>query len=104
MPRTASCGSSSSHLSPVPMNTDLPHKAVDLWRQGITLQEIADMLNSEGHRTATGAEYQATTVWRMISRVDPAASQNEDEGERQGASVQIPGTASSSPTSQPRPR
>jgi hypothetical protein len=64
------------------LNTDLPQKALDLWRQGMALEEIADLLNTEGCRTATGAEFQATTVWRMISRVDPAESHNREVRER----------------------
>lgn len=55
-------------------NTDLQERAADLRRRGKTLQEIADLFNDEGRRTATGAEYKATTVYRMVNRVDPAAN------------------------------
>lgn len=54
-------------------NTELQERATDLRRQGMTLQQIADLFNDEGHRTATGAEYKPTTVARMVNRVDPAA-------------------------------
>ena len=40
----------------------------------MTVQQIADLFNSEGHRTARGAEYKAMTVYRMVNRVDPQAN------------------------------
>ena len=61
-------------------NTDLQDRATELRRQGKTLQEIADLFNDEGWRTATGAEYKATTVYRMVNRVDPNA--NPEGGHR----------------------
>lgn len=56
------------------LNTDLQQRATDLRRQGLTLQEIADLFNGEGLRTAKGTEYKPTTVYRMINRTDPAAN------------------------------
>lgn len=35
--------------------------------QGLTLQEIADRLNNEGHKTATGKAYHRTTVNRLLA-------------------------------------
>ena len=61
-------------------NTDLQDRAADLRRQGKALQEIADLFNAEGHRTATGAEYKTMTVYRMVNRVDPGA--NPEGGHR----------------------
>lgn len=56
------------------LNTDLQQRATELRRKGLTLQEIADLFSGEGLRTATGAEYKATTIYRMINRTDPAAN------------------------------
>ncbi len=56
------------------LNVELQERAADLRRKGLTLQEIADLLNREGHRTATGAVFRANTVYRMINRVDPRAN------------------------------
>jgi len=55
-------------------NTELADRATDLRRRGLTLQEMADLFNAEGHRTARGTEYKPTTVYRMINRTDPAAN------------------------------
>ena len=55
-------------------NLELQDRAADLRRRGLTLQEMADLFNAEGHRTARGTEYKPTTVYRMIQRVDPAAN------------------------------
>ena len=55
-------------------NVDLQDRATELRRQGMTLQEIADLFNSEGHTTARGSEYKPMTVYRMINRVDPKAN------------------------------
>ena len=55
-------------------NTDLQERATDLRRRGESLQAIADRFNAEGHRTATGAEFKRTTVWRMVNRMDPEAN------------------------------
>jgi len=46
------------------------------------LQAIADLFNQEGHRTATGATFRPTTVFRMVNRVDPDA--NPEGGHRPG--------------------
>lgn len=62
------------------LNTDLQQQATDLRHQGLTLQEIADLFNAQGHQTATGAEYKPTTVYRMVNRVDPQA--NPEGGHR----------------------
>ena len=62
------------------LNTDLQQRATDLRRQGFTLQEIADLFSAEGLLTAKGSEYQPTTVYRMINRVDPQA--NPEGGHR----------------------
>lgn len=40
--------------------------AKTLSSQGLTLQEIADRLNAEGHRTATGKQYHRTSVNRLL--------------------------------------
>lgn len=40
--------------------------AKTLSSQGLTLQEIADRLNSEGHHTATGKQYHRTSVNRLL--------------------------------------
>jgi hypothetical protein len=56
------------------LNTDLQQRATDLRRQGLTLQEIADLFSGEGLLTATGTEYKPTTVYRMINRTDPLAN------------------------------
>ncbi len=57
-----------------PLNTELQERATESRRQGRTLQEIADLFNDEGHRTATGAEFKPTTIARMVNRVDPTAN------------------------------
>lgn len=57
-----------------PLNADLQERATDLRRRGESLQAIADRFNAEGHRTATGAEFKPTTVWRMVNRMDPEAN------------------------------
>ena len=46
--------------------------------------EIANLYNAEGHRTATGAEYKPTTVYRMVNRVDPGAN---PEGGHRGKAI-----------------
>lgn len=61
-------------------NTELQERAVQLRRQGMTLQAIADQFNREGHRTARGALYKPTTVYYMIDRTDPTA--NPEGGHR----------------------
>lgn len=63
-----------------PLNVDLQERATDLRRRGDSLQAIADAFNAEGHKTATGAEFKPTTVWRMINRIDPTA--NPEGGHR----------------------
>jgi DNA invertase Pin-like site-specific DNA recombinase len=58
-----------------PENTGaLADRVACLRRRGTTLREIADLLNREGHRTARGAPFRTTTVYRMINRVDPGAN------------------------------
>lgn len=57
-----------------PLNVALEEQAAKLRREGRTLQEIADMFNAAGHRTAQDREYKTMTVYRMINRVDPAAN------------------------------
>jgi len=56
------------------LNTELQERATTLRRGGMILQEIADTFNAEGHTTATGAQFKATTVYRMIGRQDPTAN------------------------------
>jgi len=68
-------------LGAPPLNTALQERATDLRREGNTLQAIADGFNAEGHRTATGAEFRARTVWVMVNRVDRTAN---PEGGHQG--------------------
>jgi len=63
-----------------PLNVALQERATDLRRQGMGLQEIADLFNDEGHRTATGKEYKPTTIWRMVNRVDPTANPEGGKG------------------------
>lgn len=63
---------------------ELSERATELRRRGRTLQEIADLFNAEGHRTARGAEFAPVTVYRMINRVDPAAN---PEGGHRGKAV-----------------
>jgi DNA invertase Pin-like site-specific DNA recombinase len=41
--------------------------AKTLKAQGLTLQEIADRLNSEGHHSSTGKQYHRTSVNRLLS-------------------------------------
>ncbi|MCE5239798.1 recombinase family protein [bacterium] len=53
---------------------DLAKRATELRRQGNTWQEIADLFNAEGLRTARGAEFKTTTIARMIERTDPTAN------------------------------
>ena len=55
-------------------DSELAERAADLRRRGLTLQEVADLFNAEGHRTARGTEYRPTTVYRIINRTDPAAN------------------------------
>lgn len=57
------------------LNTDLQERATALRLQGHTLQQIADLFNSEGHTTTTGSIYKTMTVYRMINRVNPDANQ-----------------------------
>jgi len=56
------------------LNTELQQRAAKLRGKGLTVQAIADLFNSEGHRTAGGAVYKAMTVYRMVNRVDPQAN------------------------------
>ena len=56
------------------LNVKLQERATDLRREGNTLQAIADLFNEEGFTTATGAQYKATTVYRMVNRVDATAN------------------------------
>ncbi|MBU0611784.1 MAG: recombinase family protein [Armatimonadetes bacterium] len=53
---------------------DLAKRATKLRKQGKTWQEIADLFNAEGLRTARGAEFRTTTIARMIDRTDPTAN------------------------------
>lgn len=69
-----------------PENTALEAAAVELRRQGLTLQAIADRFNAEGHTTARGADHTAMTVYRMIERADPAAN---PEGGHRGKVVAV---------------
>jgi DNA invertase Pin-like site-specific DNA recombinase len=62
------------------LNVALQARATELRRQGLTLQGIADTLNNEGHTTATGAKFRATTVYRMVNREDATA--NPEGGRR----------------------
>lgn len=55
-------------------NVELADRAVELRRQGLTLQAIADRFNAEGHLTARGAYYAAATVYTMIQRTDATAN------------------------------
>lgn len=64
-------------------NVALADRAVQLRRQGMTLQAIADLFNAEGNRTARGAYYAAATVYTMIQRTDPTA--NPEGGHRGNA-------------------
>ncbi|MEN6640950.1 MAG: recombinase family protein [Armatimonadia bacterium] len=61
----------------------LARRATKLRRQGKTWQEIADLFNAEGLRTARGAEFRTTTISRMIDRTDPTA--NPEGGHRGNA-------------------
>jgi DNA invertase Pin-like site-specific DNA recombinase len=63
---------------------DLAARAVRLRRRGVTLQEIADRFNGEGHRTGRGALFLPVTVFRMVNRECPAAN---PEGGYQGKAV-----------------
>lgn len=56
------------------LNVTLEADAAKLRRQGLTLQDIADTFNAQGHRTGTGTEYKPTTIYRMVNRFDPAAN------------------------------
>ena len=38
------------------------------------MQAIADLFTEEGLTTATGAQFKATTVYRMVNRVDTSAN------------------------------
>ena len=69
-------------LGHAPTNTDLQGRATRLRRKGKTLQWIADKFNSEGKLTAGGRPYMATTVWRMVNRVDPSANPEGGSGKR----------------------
>lgn len=53
---------------------EIQNRALELRRQGKTLEEIAAALNAEGLRTARGAEFKPVTVYRMVNRLDPAAN------------------------------
>ena len=53
---------------------ELQERAAELRRRGLTVQAIADLLNSEGHRTARGAAFRPMTVYRMVNRVDSTAN------------------------------
>ena len=68
------------------MNHPLEGRVTQLRRRGKGLQEIADLLNREGHRTAQGKEYKPTTVWRMVNRTDPAAN---PEGGYRGSALAV---------------
>jgi DNA invertase Pin-like site-specific DNA recombinase len=57
-----------------PLNVELQARATDLRRQGRTLQEIADLFNAEGHRTAAGTPYHVSSVYRMVNREDATAN------------------------------
>jgi DNA invertase Pin-like site-specific DNA recombinase len=48
--------------------------ATQLRGQGLTLQEVADNLNARGYRTARGANFAPTTVFRMVNRMDPTVN------------------------------
>lgn len=61
-------------LGQPPRNVELQQRATELRREGRTLQQIADLFNAEGHRTAAGTVYRANTVFRMVNRTDPAAN------------------------------
>lgn len=67
---------------------DLAKRATKLRKQGKTWQEIADLFNAEGLRTARGAEFKTTTVARMIERTDPTA--NPEGGYRGNAVPAVP--------------
>lgn len=70
-----------------PENTDLQERATELRRQGLTLQEVADLFNAEGHHTARGSEYAPTTVYRMVNRVDAQANPEGGYGGKVVAAV-----------------
>lgn len=53
---------------------EVAKRAVAMRRKGRTCQYIADRLNAQGYRTARGAEFKPTTVWRMVNRVSPEAN------------------------------
>lgn len=36
---------------------------------GMTFDEVAAQLNSEGHTTRKGRPFKGTTVWRMLKRI-----------------------------------
>ncbi len=62
-------------LGAQPENTGrLSQRATRLRREGWGLQQIADKFNSEGKRTARGAEFKAMTIYRMVNRIDPSAN------------------------------
>lgn len=68
-------------------NTELQDRATELRRRGLTLQDIADAFNAEGHRTPSGAMYAPTTVFRMVNHVDATA--NPEGGHRGNAVVAV---------------
>ena len=53
---------------------ELAKRATTLRKRGKTWQEIADLFNREGHKTARGGKFFTTTVARMIERTDSAAN------------------------------
>jgi DNA invertase Pin-like site-specific DNA recombinase len=84
-----------------PLNVDLQERATDLRRRGASLQAIADAFNAEGRKTATGAEFKPTTVWRMINRIDPTAN---PEGGHRGKDLAALQTSAQQPSSNRHPR
>jgi DNA invertase Pin-like site-specific DNA recombinase len=63
--------------APVRIADAVCRRAARQRKQGLTLQEIADALNGEGLRTPTGREFRATSIMRMIDRVDPEANRGK---------------------------
>ena len=49
---------------------------------GLTLQQIADILNEEGHTTARGAEFKPMQVKRILDRREVYQGQYEYAGIR----------------------
>ena len=58
---------------PVVNPTEAGERAVQLRRQGLTIQQVTDTINAEGHRTAKGGEFAVSTVYETIRRLDPDA-------------------------------